>query len=108
MPPGLRPVAVFEPRMTILSSRRFGWTIGECGESPRCSPHRVLPPRLAEPLCAELRRPLRRLEVDVDQPEPVAEAVHPFEVVLRAPVEVPVHGHSLRRRPLQLLEAGAE
>ena len=54
---------------------------------------------------AELRGPLERLEVDVDQPEPVAEAVHPLEVVLGAPEEVPVHGHALRRGPLQLPQA---
>src|SRR5690606_2672791 len=38
---------------------------------------------LAEPLGAELRRPLERVEVHVDQAEPVAEAVPPLEVVLR-------------------------
>jgi hypothetical protein len=58
--------------------------------------------RLSEPLGAELRNALLGLEVDVDQPEPVAEAIDPLEVVLRAPEEVAVHRHALRRRPLEL------
>src|SRR5262249_19085261 len=70
--------------------------------------HRVLPRCLPEPLGAELRRPLQRLEVDVDQPEPVAEAVHPLEVVLRTPVKVPVHGNAFRGGPLKLSEAGPQ
>src|SRR5262245_24099006 len=61
--------------------------------------HRVHARRLPEPVCAELRLALERLEVDVDQPEAVAVTVHPLEVVLRAPVKVPVHRYALRARP---------
>src|SRR5262249_23632838 len=69
------------------------------------SHHRVHPRRLSEPLCAELRRPLECLEVDVDQPETVAVAVDPLEVVLGAPVEVAVDRHTVRGCVLELVEA---
>jgi hypothetical protein len=46
--------------------------------------------------------PLLGVEVDVDQAESVAEAVHPLEVVLGAPEELPVDRYALRRRPLEL------
>src|SRR4029450_11385903 len=51
------------------------------------SDHRVLPRRLAEPLGAQLRDALERVEVDVYQPEAGAVTVPPLEVVLRAPEE---------------------
>jgi hypothetical protein len=50
--------------------------------------HGVLAGCLPEPLGAELGLALKGVEVDVDQAEPVAEAVHPLEVVLGAPQEV--------------------
>src|SRR5262249_15229873 len=68
----------------------------------------VMPCGLPEPLRAELKGAFQGVEVDVDQAEPVAEAGEPFEVVLGAPVEVPVHRHALRGRPLELAQAGAQ
>lgn len=56
---------------------------------------RVVPPL---PLGADLRDPPLRPDVHVDQAGPVSVAVDPLEVVLRAPVEVAVHRHALRRR----------
>jgi hypothetical protein len=50
--------------------------------------HGVLAGRLLEPLGAELRLALQGVEVDVDQPEPVAKAVYPLDVVLDAPQEM--------------------
>ena len=50
--------------------------------------HGVLAGRLLEPLGAELRLALQAVEVDVDQPEPVAKAVYPLDVVLGAPQEM--------------------
>src|SRR5437899_7014174 len=55
---------------------------GDSVTSDTPSDHRVAPGRLAEPLRAELRRALLRLEVHVDQPEAVAVAISPLEVVL--------------------------
>src|SRR5215475_14031383 len=69
---------------------------------------RVQPCGFSIPLRAELWDPLQGGEVDVDQAEPVAEAGEPFEVVLGAPVEVSVHRQALRRRPLELAQAGAQ
>src|SRR5262245_7373132 len=59
------------------------------------SHHCVFPRGLPEPFRAEFRLSLERVEVDVDQSEPVAVAVDPLEVVLGAPEEVAVHGHAL-------------
>src|SRR5215471_11228776 len=112
-------MAAFGPIRLARISRGLTWSCGPgvAPSRPRqlyrervrpTSNHGVSPRGLAEPLRAQLWRPLQRLEVDVDQPEPVGEAVHPFEVVLRAPVEVPVHGHALPRHPMELSEAGAE
>src|SRR5262245_58236576 len=70
--------------------------------------HGVAPGRLTEPLGAELRCPLLRREVDIDEPEAVAVAVEPFEVVLRAPEEIPVDRYALRRRALELTQVGAQ
>ena len=70
--------------------------------------HRILSRCLAKPLGAELRRPLERFEVEVDQSEAVAEAGVPLEVVLRAPVEVSVHRHALGGCPLELSKASAQ
>src|SRR5262245_8702641 len=60
-------------RMQPLSARR---TLRLFTHSHHC----VFPRGLAEPFCAEFRRPLERLEVDVDQSEPVAVAVDPHHV----------------------------
>src|SRR5215831_8534720 len=70
--------------------------------------HCVLPGRFPEPLSAQLRDSLQRVEVDVDQPEPVAETVNPLEIVLRTPEKVPVHRHAFRSRSLELAKAGAQ
>src|SRR5215475_10608374 len=70
--------------------------------------HRVAPRRLAEPLRADLRRALLRLEVHVDQPEAVAEAIYPLEVVLCAPEEVPIHRYAVCSRTLELREVSAQ
>src|SRR5690606_32453718 len=70
----------------------------------RCSDHGVLACCLPEPRGAELRDPLLRLEIDVSQAEPVTEACVPFQVVLRAPVEVAVQRHPFRGCALQLAE----
>ena len=56
---------------------------------------RGAPRRLAEPRGARLGRALLRLEVHVHDPEPVAVAGHPLEVVHQAPLEVALAG----RRP---------
>src|SRR5262245_32562479 len=70
--------------------------------------HHVLPRGDTEPLGAELRDPLLRLEVHVDYPEAVAIPVDPLEVVLRTPEEVPIHRHALGRRTLKLGKTGAQ
>src|SRR5262249_36540600 len=57
---------------------------------------------LAEERCAQLRRALLRLEVYVHQPETIAESLSPLEVVHRAPLEVALHWHAVRGRPLEL------
>src|SRR5262245_17706263 len=64
--------------------------------------------RLAKPLRAELWDALLSLEVHVDEPETVSEAVKPLEVVLRAPEEVAVDRHAFRRGALELTQAGAQ
>src|SRR5829696_2021220 len=86
-----------------LTRRRSGCQLGTSPYSV-ISDHRVLPCRLAEPFCAELRNPLLGLEIDVDEPEPVAEAVHPLEVVLGDPEEVTIHRNAVRDRRLELRE----
>lgn len=48
----------------------------------------------------------KRVEVDIDQPEPAAVAVDLLEVVLGAREEVPVHRYTVRGGALQLAEAG--
>src|SRR5262252_11096908 len=70
--------------------------------------HRVAPRRLAEPRGAQLGCPLQRLEVHVDQPEAVAVAINPFEVVLCAPEEVSIHRDAIGGRALKLREVGAQ
>jgi hypothetical protein len=62
----------------------------------RISDDRVLLFGLTEPLGAELRDPLQRVEVDIDQPEPAAIAFDTLEVVFGAPEEVPVHRYAVR------------
>src|SRR5262245_28255949 len=57
---------------------------------------------------AQLGRPLQRLEVHIDQPEAIAVAINPFEVVLCAPEEVPIHRYAVGGRTLELREAGAQ
>src|SRR5262245_45553728 len=68
----------------------------------------VPPCRLAKPLRAELRRAFLSLVVHVDQPEAVAKAVDPFEVVLSAPQEIPTHRYAISGRALQLCEVRAQ
>src|SRR5262245_53910390 len=68
----------------------------------------VAPRRFTEPLRAQLRRPFLRLEVDIDDPEAVAVAVNPFEIVLGAPEKVPTHRYSVGSCTLQLREVGAQ
>src|SRR5262249_48635378 len=70
--------------------------------------HCVAPRRFAKPLRAQLRRALLRLEVDIHEAETVAEAINPFEVVLRAPVEVAIHRNAVGRRTLELCETSAQ
>src|SRR5262245_29735870 len=57
-----------------------------------------------KPLRAQLRYALLGLEVHVDQAEAVAVTINPFEVVLRTPEEVSVHGDAIGSRTLQLRE----
>ena len=66
--------------------------------------HGVARSRISEPLGAELRDPLLSLEVDVNQPEPIAVAIPPFEIVLRAPEEVTIHRHPVGSRSLKFLQ----
>src|SRR5690606_23300460 len=68
----------------------------------------VLACGLAEPPGAELGRALLGLEIDVDQPEAVAEARGPFEVVHRAPVEIPLDGDAFGGGTLELRQVRAE
>src|SRR5262245_8461167 len=70
--------------------------------------HRVPPRGLTEERRAQLRHAFLRLEVNIDQPEAVAVAINPFEVVLCAPVEVPIHRYAVGGRTLELCEAGAQ
>src|SRR5215510_14004699 len=62
----------------------------------------------AEERRAQLGRPLQRLEVHIDQPEAIAVDINPFEVVLRAPEEVPIHRYTVGGRTLELREAGVQ
>src|SRR5262245_63033210 len=57
--------------------------------------------RFTKPLRAQLRRALLGREIHVDQPEAVAVAINPCEVVLRTPEEVSVHGDAVGSRTLQ-------
>ena len=70
--------------------------------------HRVVRNRLAEPGRAELRRPLLRLEVDIDEAEPGGKTVAPFEIIHQAPVKVALDGHPFRGRPAQMPEVVAQ
>src|SRR5262249_50041499 len=74
----------------------------------RLSDDGVAPGCFTEPVGAELRSPLERVEVDVDEPEPVAVAVDPLEVGLRAPGEVAVPRPSFGGWAVELPEAGAQ
>src|SRR5215510_13578834 len=69
---------------------------------------RIAPRRFTEPLRAELGDPLLRLEVHVDQPEAIAVPINPFEVVLRTPVKIPIHGRAVGCRTLELCETSAQ
>src|SRR5262245_59095009 len=62
--------------------------------------------RLAEPRSTCLRRALLRLEVHVHQPEAVAEAKGPLEVVHRAPLEVALDRHAVGSGALELRQVG--
>src|SRR5690606_9378003 len=64
--------------------------------------------RLSEPFGTQLRGALEGVEVDIDQPEAGPIAIHPLEVVLRTPKEVPIDRNPLGRGPLQLPEASTE
>jgi hypothetical protein len=64
--------------------------------------HRVSSGRFAESFGAALWDSLLGVEVDVDQPEPVGEAVHPFEVVLGVQRKQPSTG-TPRRRCVQII-----
>src|SRR3712207_3824089 len=79
-------------------------TPGSC----RTSSHGVLPRTLAEECGAELRRPLLSLEVHVDDPEAVAVAGHPLEIIHHAPLKVALHRHAVGGRPLELRQEGAQ
>src|SRR5262249_32374241 len=70
--------------------------------------YRVAPNRFAKPHRAELRCTLLRFEIHVDEPEPVAESIHPLKVVLRAPEEVPMYRHTVDCRPLKLRQVSAQ
>jgi hypothetical protein len=70
----------------------------------RISDDRILLCSLTAPLGAELRDPLQRVEVDIDQPEPAAVAVDPLDVVLGALEEIPVHRYAVGGGALQLAE----
>src|SRR5262249_38208671 len=70
--------------------------------------HRVAARRFTEPLRAQLRCTLLRLEIHVDQSEAVAVAVDPLEVVLGTPQEVPAHWHTVGGGTPQLREVRAQ
>src|SRR5690606_13499235 len=93
----------------LASTRpREEFPAGGCRSGCMLSHDRVLAGGLSEPLGAELGDSLQGLEIDVDQPEPSTVSIHPFEVVLSAPLEVPVYGDALRGRPLKLTQVGAQ
>src|SRR3981081_2003056 len=64
--------------------------------------HRIPRNRFAEIGRAEFWCPLLRLEVDIDQAEPVRKTIAPFKIVRQAPVKVALDGHALRSYPLQM------
>jgi len=70
--------------------------------------HRILPRGFPEPLRAQLRDPLQRVEIHIHDPEPVAEAISPLQIVLGAPQEVVVHRHAVGGRSLELPKAGPQ
>ena len=63
---------------------------------------------LGEPARAVLRRALERLEVDVDQPEALAVAVAPLEVVHQRPHEVAAQVDAVGDRPVRGAEVAVE
>src|SRR5262249_60570305 len=67
---------------------------GTLAQASALSDDCILSGSCSEPLGAELRDPLLGLEVHVDQPEPIAVAVDPLEVVLGAPVELAVYRYT--------------
>src|SRR5262245_26484827 len=96
-------------------SRRMSSRNSSSGGSFMCylsndcqSYHGVASRRFAKPHCAELGRAFLSLEVHIDDPESVAESIHPLKVVLSAPEEVPVYRHPVRRRTLKLRQVSAQ
>jgi hypothetical protein len=73
------PTRMGEPR-SCCAVHHGGRTTRRTFTVSLSSYHGVLAGRLPEPLGAELRLALQGVEVDVDQPEPVAKAVCPLEV----------------------------
>ena len=69
---------------------------------------RVAPGCLAGPRDPKLRRTLLRVEVHVNQPEAVAEAGPPLEVVHQAPLEVTLDRNAVGGRPLELRHVSAQ
>jgi hypothetical protein len=68
--------------------------------------HRVASCGFTEPVGARLGRPFLRLESQRARSEAVAVAGVPLEIVHRAPLEVPLHGHAVGGRPLKLRQVG--
>src|SRR5215471_13106077 len=87
------------PRVMTADSRSVARLLHLHNSIPTC--------RLAEPLRAKLGRPLLRLEVHVNDAEAIAVAVDPFEVVLCAPEEVPIHRYAVGDCTLELREVSA-
>src|SRR5215471_8180678 len=88
----------------MRTASHFFWR----GRALGASDDRVARHGLAEPSGTTFRRALLRLEVHMDEPEPIAEAVDPFEVVHQAPVEIALYRHSVSGRALELSEIGAQ
>src|SRR5262245_8939324 len=100
--PGVRPPP-WKHVATPTADARCGADSFDCVAAELAGPPSplhdgVAPGRFAEPSRAELRCPLLRLEVHVDQAEAVAVPGGPLEVVHQAPLEVAFDRNAVGRR----------